>query len=165
MIAAEELREMLTYDPATGVFVWRVDRPQRRVGDIAGSCTLSSQGYRLISVKGTVYRAHRLAWLYVYGAFPTSDLDHIDGDRDNNRIANLRLATKTENSRNRRVAPDNATGFKGVTRATGCKSRFQAHIGIERRLKYLGSFGSAEEAHAAYVEAAKSLYGAFARAA
>src|SRR5687768_770720 len=110
MLTAEKLRELMDYNPDTGVFLYRKRRGRRSAGLEAGSIV---KGYRLISL-GKQYSAHRLAWLYVYGEWPAGDLDHINCVRDDNRIANLREATDSQNNANRTLAPKNSSGFKGV---------------------------------------------------
>lgn len=87
MLTVERLRELLDYDPETGVFRWKEPRRKCRVGEVAGS--LRKDGYVKIQVDGRFYQAHRLAWLCVYGVWPSA-IDHIDGNRANNAIANLR---------------------------------------------------------------------------
>lgn len=148
-LTAEELRKSLNYDPTTGVF--------RRVssGKIAGC---STRGYLSISVLNVEYRAHRLAWLYVYECWPSGQLDHVNGIKDDNRIANLREATVTENQQNARIRKDNTTGFKGVFAFQG---KYRTQIKINGRQTYLGQFDTAEEAHAAYCKAAKEKFGEF----
>lgn len=152
----------LSYDPATGVFV-RVDPPhnnQRLIGKRAGS--LTSNGYWNIRLNGRLWRAHRLAWLFVHGAEPTDQIDHINGIRDDNRIANLRLATNTENGRNRVVSKNNKIGLKGVCRKS-LGERFTATIWVNGKNRHLGYFHTAEAAAAAYDLAAAKYHGEFAK--
>ena len=113
-LTAERLREVLDYGPDTGVFTWKIRTNSRvKVGDVAGA--LRPDGYIQISIDGRLHRAHRLAWLYVTGESPPDQIDHINGVRDDNRIANLRLATSAENKQNlRRAKSRNKTGFLGV---------------------------------------------------
>lgn len=157
---------MLDYDPDTGVFVWRL-RPgatpaertfnARNGGKMAG--TVNGDGYRYISVHDRLYRAARLAWLYVTGEWPALEIDHEDGDVANDRFANLRLADRQEQQRNR-------GSFRGALKGTKRTptGRYEAQIGVGYRNQYLGSFDTAEEAHAAYREAANRIFGQFARA-
>lgn len=143
------------YEPVTGVFT-------RLHGRHAGRADLPApDGYRRVKFLDRHYSAHRLAWLFTFGEWPVICVDHIDGDRGNNAIRNLRLATNAENQRNRR----NAGRFlKGVTlsRSTG---KFQAQIKVEGRVRYLGVFLTEELAHAAYLDAARKHFGEFARSA
>lgn len=153
-LTAERLRELLHYDPETGVFTWKT-KPGRRIrlGAQAGS---AAQGYLEIGVCGGRYRAHRLAWLYVYGVWPKHDIDHIDGNRANNAIANLRDVTRAVNIQNmRRPKPGNKSGYLGVA---PCSSRWSAQVHVAGKKRHLGVFDTPELAHAAYVEAKRRLH-------
>jgi len=110
--AWRSLASVLRYDNETGEFYRVKPRPQDR-GRPAGS--IDNNGYRVISIKAKQFKAHRLAWLYVHGVEPTRMIDHIDGDRSNNRIENLREVTPFENAKNQRMRKDNTSGFTGVT--------------------------------------------------
>lgn len=101
MLAQNDLHQLLNYNPDTGVFTWAQNRPSRygRRGDPAGS--LHSSGYIHIRIAGNLYKAHRVAWCYVHGHWPAEQIDHINQVKHDNRIDNLRLATPSENSRNR----------------------------------------------------------------
>lgn len=158
-VTAERLREVLHYDQDTGVFTWLKPPTSRRqlTGQAAGCW---SGKYRVIGVDGTLYRAHRLAWLHVTGKWPAHGLDHRDGDGGNNKWSNLREASTSENNRNRRG--HGVVSLKGVSRFVR-GSRFRAHIRVNGKGYHLGSFGTAEEAHAAYCAAAARLHGEFAR--
>ena len=149
----ERIRELLNYDPETGVFTWR-QKPARRilVGSVAGNIS-GKRGYRQIEVEGVRFYAHRLAWFYVHGKMPDGDIDHIDGRVDNNAISNLRDVTKTVNMQNmKKPSRHNKTGFLGVYQPTGC-TVFKSTIRINGKPKFLGSFKTAEEAHRAYISA------------
>ncbi len=113
-------------------------------------------------VAGKMYKAHRLAWFYMTGEWPPDQIDHIDGDRDNNRLVNLRKATNAQNGANARLSKNNSSGFKGVSFDTSV-GRWRASIRRNRQLHYLGFFNTPEEAHAAYASAAVQLFGEFAR--
>ena len=114
LIDAPELRRLLSYDPKTGDFRWRVSRGGGvRAGDLAG--TLHSGGYWQIYVNNRLYLAHRLAWLYVYGKWPDKGIDHKNGIRTDNRICNLREATASQNGANKGRLTRNTSGFKGVS--------------------------------------------------
>ena len=160
MITAEELREQFDYDQETGVFTRRVRSSNCiKIGCVAG--TLNSDGYLKFRVNNKRYFAHRLAWLYVHGVWPCAQIDHINGDRDDNRIANLREATCAENSRNSKKRRGGRCRLKGVYIQ---KHRFGAQIRMQGKNIYLGYYATEEEAHAAYVAAAEKEFGAFARA-
>jgi hypothetical protein len=160
----ERLRELLHYDPETGVFTWLVAPNRRiRVGQQAGTAW-EGRGVSYIDIKidGQRYRAHRLAWLYMTGEWPPDETDHRDCDGLDNRWPNLREATSTQNKANTRRRRDNTSGFKGVT-FNKRDRRFQARIKAGDRERHLGCFDTAEEAYAAYCAAAKEHFGEFAR--
>jgi hypothetical protein len=161
-LTAERLREVLEYDPLTGVFRWRVARGAPvggRVGVVAGS--KHPRGYRYVCIDGVSHKEHRLVWLYATGAFPALNIDHRDGNRSNNRLSNLREATTSQNNANARRNRTNKSGFKGVSwhKAAG---RWRAQITMNGRVVHLGHFKKPEEAHAVYVTAATKHFGAFA---
>lgn len=155
-LSAERLREVLNYDPETGVFTRRVGSRKAKVGDIAGGKNWA--GYIQIRVDVTRHMAHRLAWLYVYGRWPNGIIDHIDGNTANNRIANLREADMTINMQNKRQATvANRCGWLGVS--VNDKGKYIAKIGISgKRTKYIGSYSTPEEAHAAYLAEKRRLH-------
>src|SRR5262249_27099557 len=147
-------------DPCTGEFTWLVNAGRHgRVGGAAGHLD-ESQGYVLVGICGESYRAHRLAWFYVHGQWPPQEIDHINGNRADNRIANLRLATDAENAWNASRRSDNSTGYKGVSMYKNGK--FMAYVHKGRKRHHLGYFDTPEAAHAAYVKAAAELHGEFA---
>lgn len=158
MIDADTLRSLLDYDPNTGVFTWRVKRGgTAEIGTVAGC--IKDSGYRVISLYDRLYRAHRLAWLYTYDVWPPDEIDHINGARDDNRINNLREATRKQNSANRRKLSGDLP--KGVVRH---RHKFRAQIRIQGRVKHLGVYATPEQAHSAYCEAAQKEFGAYHRA-
>jgi hypothetical protein len=164
MLTAERLRELVNYDPVKGVITWRVDikgGTWPKAGQVAGSVMWN--GYVRVRIDGRSYAAHRLAWLFMTGAWPAADIDHISGDKSCNKFANLREATKVQNSANVGPKRRNTSGFKGVSRATGSTSRWCARIRKNGRCAHLGTFGTPEEAHAAYCKAAEEHHGQFAR--
>lgn len=155
--SARRIRELLHYNRRTGVFTWRVRTSNRiAVGDVAG--LVSDQGYRLIGVDGVRYRAHRLAWKYVTGRDPVEDIDHRDGNRDNNRWKNLREGDRSFNLENQRRARSNSrTGFLGV-RYQRSIERFIAYIKVRGVGHYLGCFLDPEAAHIVYLMAKRQLH-------
>lgn len=162
-LTAERLRELLHYDPETGVFTWRVRRGMAVAGSVAGN--LNRNGYVNIFVDGRQYKAHRLAWLFVYGEFPSADIDHINGVRNDNRIFNLRDVTTSVNMMNqRRARSDNKLGLLGVHVRTPEKPHYKiskpyrAIIYVSGKSVSVGDFATAEEAHAAYLEAKRRLH-------
>ena len=162
MISEARLKELMTYDPETGDFAFLKRRGYRGAGLKAGSMT--AFGYWRIRIDRREYHAHRLAWLYVYGEWPEKDIDHINAIKTDNRIANLRIATPAQNNANQPLTSRNSSGFKGVTWHKRC-GKWQAAIKVSGRTFHLGLFERAEDAHAAYVNAAKEHYGECARAA
>jgi hypothetical protein len=165
MLTAERLRELLDYDPATGVFTWRVRAGRSAAGREAGWIQRYRKvdiEYRDIRVDGRTYRAHRLAFLWMTGSFPDCLVDHRDGDGLNNRWRNLRCASHAQNHQNRRMDSRNSCGLKGVERNG---PGYSARIGVNGTRLYLGYFDTPEAAHAAYVAAAQHHFGEFARAA
>lgn len=158
MLTQVRLKELLEYSAGTGQFLWKMNRRSVKAGAIAG--TRNSDGYLHIGVDGKYYKAHRLAWLYIYGEFPDKDmqLDHINGRKDDNAISNLRLVTPAVNSQNQRIARiDNACNFLGVS---FYKSRglYVAKIHSDGKQKHIGYFITPEEAYKAYLEAKRELH-------
>lgn len=161
-LTRETLVSALSYNPEAGEFRWAKRSGNRKFGEIAGG--LTDKGYLRIKLFRETYFAHRLAWFYMTDETPIVPIDHIDGNRTNNRFINLRLATPSQNGANRKVLCKNKSGFKGVRWHPGDKG-WRAEITCQHRSYFLGLFASPEDAHCAYVEAAKRLFGEFARAA
>lgn len=155
-LTAERLKELLHYDPETGVFTWRVYRGgTAKQGTIAGG--LIPAGYRIIRLGVNQY-AHRLVWLYVYGRLPTQDIDHIDGNRDNNAFANLREATRSENLQNQRRAKSKiGPGVLGVSWAKH-RNKWLAQITYDGKQHNLGLYNTIEQASAAYLAAKREKH-------
>src|SRR5581483_9439840 len=146
MLTADEWRRVISYDPATGEFTWLVGRKTVRPGDRAGTLC---QGYIRIQFSRKCYAAHRIAWLLSFGEWPACGIDHINGQKHDNRISNLRLATYSQNGCNRGVQRNTLSRFKGVYPITGTNGWF-ARIEINGRKKYLGAFKTRELAADAY---------------
>jgi len=159
VLTQELLKELLNYDPDTGIFTWKVFRGggSPKVGEIAGSPV--TDGYIKIKLAGKLRAAHHLAWLYMTGELPV-ELDHIDRNPANNRWENLRKATSHQNAHNKGKYKNNTTGYKGVFAAPS--GAWHARIRVEGRLKFLGTFSTPELAHKAYCAAADKLHGEFA---
>jgi hypothetical protein len=156
MITAPALREILAYDPASGLLKWRVKMNRSIVvGRVAGSVSRKS-GYRTVRLGRRGYSACRLAWLYVYGVWPTNVIDHKNGKRDDNRLSNLREVTHGENCFNRCRSKNNSSGFKGVSPA---RRRWRADISCNGVVHYLGRFNTPQSASDAYEAAASTLFG------
>ncbi len=158
-VSRERVLEVLSYDPETGNFHWRVRcSPRAPIGSVAG--VIHPWGYRIIGIDGRDYKAHRLAWLVVKGIWPIEDIDHVNRIRSDNRIVNLREATRSENLCNKAVAHSSGTGVKGVQFNKKAK-KFQARIQKNGLSKYLGLFNTLEDARVAYARAAIELHGEF----
>ena len=160
ILTADLLRETLHYDAETGVLTWLVSRGKATVGDVAGA--VNSRGYLVVGLYGSLYVAHRLAWMWVYGKWPDSEIDHINCNRSDNRLVNLREATVSQNRANSSLRKKSVSGFKGVDlyKPTG---RWRARVAYNKLQHNLGYFATAEEAHAAYLVAATKLHGKYAR--
>jgi hypothetical protein len=157
----EDLESRLWYSPEKGEWRRFAVKGGNTISSIAGY--KHRTGYIYIGVCSRYYAAHRLAWFYMTGEWPSRHIDHVNGDPSDNRWENLRLCTVSQNSQNRRRAIVNKTGYKGVSihRETG---KFRARIFLGRRVsKSLGLYATAHEASLAYEKAAKELFGMFAR--
>lgn len=156
-LTQEKLKQLLTYDSETGLFVWSLENKLNpRKGKAAGY--KSSYGYLQIEIGGRAYMAHRLAWLFVYGAWPTFHLDHINGVTDDNRLCNLREVTRKQNMHNRRG--HSKSGYKGVY---WDGKNFQVQLTTNGRKTTLGRYKTAEEAYAHYVREGKRTRGEYFR--
>ena len=157
MITQEYLKSILEYNPETGAFAWKISGKGIRYGVEVG--TVDIHGYRIIRINRKGYKAHRLAWLYVYGRFPER-IDHINCIKDDNRIENLREATNGENRVNSLASKNNKLGVKGIKKTPSGK--FQVNIRIPNgSVKCLGSFDTIEKAKETYNNAAKWFHGEF----
>ena len=153
-LSFEDVSSLLTYDPATGVFTWK-KKPCGvvKAGDIAGN--INNRGYCKIKIKGKQHQASHLAWLLVHGVWPDDQIDHINGTPCDNRIANLRPASCSENQQNRKKPSTNTSGLIG---AFVYRDKFTSQIRRDNKIYYLGVYGTAEEAHQAYVKAKAALH-------
>lgn len=159
-ITQEELKQLLSYDPVTGVFTWLVDRANGKIlaGDEAGH--VRENGYRYISIDYGQFLASRLAFLFMTGNFPPKLVDHKNGKTTDNRWENLRPATHYQNSTNRVYRRRNKTGMKGVSFRPE-RQKFQASIRLEGYQKHLGYFATADEAGEAYKNAEAQYRGSY----
>ncbi len=160
--SAGRVRQLLSYNPETGDFRWLVSsNPKQKVGAIAGS--VGKTGYRRIAIDGIDYQAHRLAWLHYYGTEPKNELDHINRVLDDNRISNLRGASRSQNMANKIVR--NSTGLKCIRYAPDSPlNPWSASITVSGKCIQLGHFPTVVQAASAYIEAAKKYHGEFASA-
>lgn len=156
-LTARRLREVLHYCPETGVFTWRVRIALYiKVGDVAGM--LDHYGYVLIGVDGKKYGAQRLAFFYMTGEWPPHDIDHKNEIRHDNRWDNLRPATRGENNQNRHIANRNSkSGILGVSWAKS-RQKWEVRLTVAGKGVYFGYFDTAEEGHAAYLEAKRRFH-------
>lgn len=147
MLTQEQLKKILKYDKNTGLFVWAVNKPRVRIGQLTGQA-LDRWGYNVICINRKKYKAHRLAWLYVYGVFPTMDLDHINRIKTDNRIENLREVSPVENARNKGPSIRNKSGHVGVSWKKS-HGRWCAQVSRNGVVKHLGLFDDIHSAVAA----------------
>lgn len=157
VLTAERLRYFVAYMPETGGFVRLVATGQRgRYKPGSMKEHIKTNGYARVHVDGAMYAAHRLAWLYMHGRWPDGDIDHINGNRNDNRAANLREVTRAENMQNERKArSNNQCGLLGVSPHG---SSWRAQITVNGVSKKLGSFSTPSEAHAVYLKAKRELH-------
>jgi len=163
-LTQSRLKELLLYDPGTGLCSWRVGRRGVSAGALAGSKT--KRGRIRIKIDYVEYFAHQVAWLYMTGEL-ISQIDHHDLDQSNNRWPNLRRAASSTNGANKRKQQmpwEMASKLKGVYRSRH-KGKWDSRVSCRGKRYFLGSFTSEEAAHAAYVAKATELFGEFARAA
>ncbi len=155
-ITQERLKELLHYDPDTGVFLW-IKKNSRKIsiGKVAGH--IDKQGYWVIGIDKKQFFAHRLAWLYVFGEFPNGLIDHMNRNKTDNRIHNLRVATNSENGQNHKIQKNNTSGITGVFWCKKAK-KWRARVKINKKYKNLGSFHTMEEAKEARKVAEKEFY-------
>lgn len=152
------LRYALSYDSATGEFLWvNPTSPRHKPGDPAGYLS-SYDGYWKITLDHQGFQAHRLAGAYVHGEWPELLLDHINGDRADNRIANLRQATNSENMQNRRGSPSHSSGDLLGVSWHALRGKWRARIRVDGHQRHLGLFETQEAAHAAYLAAKVKLH-------
>jgi hypothetical protein len=156
MLTAETVNARLSYNPISGVFTW-IDGSYR--GKVAGYT--NGYGYIMIRLEGKQYPAHRLAWLITHGELPPAQLDHRDRNRANNAITNLRLATASQNGVNKLATKPSGLP-RGVYFQKGLATKYTALIRVNGKRVYLGTYDTADLAHAAYVSAARKHHGEFA---
>jgi hypothetical protein len=159
MITQERLKEVLSYDSETGVFVWkeRNKKYTKRLNGKEAGC-LRPDGYKTIVIDQRKYPAHRLAFLYINGSMPKFQIDHINGNGSDNRTCNLREANNAENQQNKyNCHSDNYSGLLGVSFYKE-RNVFYSRIQINGKQKHLGYFDTPEEAHKAYLNKKRELH-------
>jgi hypothetical protein len=155
------INKIMTYDPDTGVLYHKAGRRHRQAGRPAG--TITGGGYLRASINRRIYAVHRIVYAIIHGIDPgDNEIDHIDGDRTNNRPSNLRLATKSQNLANGSAYKSTATGFRGVSYRASHR-KFCAQIQVKNQKRHIGYFDTPEKAAIAYDNAASELFGEFAR--
>lgn len=161
-----ELLALLTYEPETGMLRWAITRWKKAAGSVAFSRSPYPKGYQKVRWRGKDYRAHRVIWVMMTGEEPAELIDHIDGDKANNKWANLRAATHSQNCANRK-APKRRRNDAGLPKGVlpAANGAFDASICANHQRIKLGRFPTAEEAASAYAAKAAELFGEFARAA
>ena len=150
----DRVRELFAYSPETGSITWAVRRCGVKCGSEAGT---EFKGYRRVRIDAKLILAHRLAWAIYYGRWPPEQIDHINQNRADNRISNLREASHSDNMVNR-AYPRGASGVTGVSKH---KRGWQAEISVNWKHVYVGIFKTIEEAASARADAAKKQYGNF----
>lgn len=156
MLTQGRLKELLHYDHETGVFTWVVKKGSRATkGSVAG--WVDKDGYICITVDKRKYKSHRLAWLYVYGEWPISQIDHINRSTGDNRLSNLREATGLLNQQNRKTPSSNTSGHTGVNWHKA-SSKWIARITVNYKMVYLGVFEEINDAIKCYAEAKQKLH-------
>ena len=156
-LTQERVKELLHYDPLTGMWEWRVRRGRGAPGRPAGTL---SHGYRVIKVDRVFYPAGRLAIFYMTGVFPKHDTDHHDRNISNDKFENLRPASRSENNANAPANRRSGTGARGVHFHKGAK-RFRVQITKNRKTISLGYCDTIEEGSARYLRWAKEIHGEF----
>jgi hypothetical protein len=156
MITQDKVQSLFNYDSETGIFTRKVKTTAKtKIGDVVGYD--NKNGYKKISIDNKLYFSHRLAWLYVYGVWPEKGLDHINRNRSDNRLCNLRLANQSENTQNTAIRKNNTSGYKGVT---FCKNtnKWISQIMINYKHIYIGKYETPEIAYEQYINMAKKLH-------
>ncbi len=155
ILTYERLRELFDYDPETGITSWKVAHHRNAV---VGAPThfVTPHGYASTSIDKKLYVTHRLIWLYCYGRMPTGDVDHINGVRTDNRIANLREVSRAGNLQNLRNA--NSTSTSGLLGVCVNKDKWQARITVLGKQISLGTYLTPMLAHQAYLTAKRQLH-------
>jgi hypothetical protein len=148
------VKDMLHYDPESGIFTWRQRLSQRAKIGMQAGCVSTVSGYVLLGIQRKLFHAHRLAWFYVHGAWPKHQIDHINGNRSDNRLVNLRDVPNQVNSQNTRPKANRLVGAS-LHKKSG---RWMARIVVKGKCVSLGYHASAQEAHAAYIAAKRRLH-------
>ena len=146
MLLQNRLKELLCYNESTGVFKWLHSKGTSKAGNVAGRLI---NGYRVIKIDGQSYFAHRLAWLYAYGNFPERHIDHINRNKDDNSIINLRDVSREANQHNHGKRADNTSGYRGVW-FNKARNKYEARVRFNGKRILIGYFLNPEDASKAY---------------
>jgi len=156
----EEIHKYFIYIPETGVFLNRITRSNQAKEGHQSGC-VDQTGYIYIYFKMTRLLAHRMAWMYMYGIEPDGQIDHINGDRTDNRIANLRVSTAHQNARNRGLSKNSSTGFKNIS-WNAERGSWEVSIKMNGKKAFFKRFKILQEAQRAAISAREELHGEFA---
>lgn len=157
ILTQERLKELLSYDPETGVFIWVKPTSNRaKAGSVAG-CLKRNDSYSQIQIDKKLYLAHKLVFLYVYGELPSREIDHINRVKHDNRLSNLRFCSRSENNQNTKIRSDNTSGAKGVSWSTFYK-KWHAYIKVNGKRTHCGYFERFDDAVAARAVLEKRLH-------
>lgn len=159
-ITYEYIREYMTYDPSTGECRLKrsVKHSRKKIGDLVGS--VQKNGYLVASISNIRVLLHRLIWLYMTGKFPVEYIDHINGNKGDNRFSNLREATAQQNNFNSSLSTRNTTGYKGVSYCKQMK-KYKAGYKLNKKIYHIGYFDTPEQASAAYINAVAPIHGEY----
>lgn len=156
-VTHEKLLDILHYDESSGLFTWKESRlgTKPKTKKNAGC---NSRGYVVVRIDGVLYGAHRLAWFYVHGKWPDKHIDHIDGNKSNNAIANLRDVTRAQNMQN--IKGTRSHSKSGLLGVVFCKTtgRWKVEIQTRKKRKWVGRFDTQAEASAAYLKAKREMH-------
>lgn len=155
-LSQDKLKSIFGYDPLTGVVTWKEKRSNIAKGSVAGC--LHGSGYKIITIDSATFKLHRVIWVLVFGHIPSGFyIDHINGNKIDNRLENLRLATNSQNQQNRPAPKNNSSGYRGVTWHKAV-NKWMARICHKGQRKTIGFFDTPEDAYKAYKEEAKKLF-------
>jgi len=156
MLTQEYLKSILSYDPETGLFLWKEKKQGRKKNKIAGHQRID--GYVELEINYKRFLAHRLAFYYIYGIFPKEDIDHVNGIKNDNRFLNLRTANRSENMQNvKNHRKDNKSGFLGVS-FNKQYGKYVAQLVLNKKHVHISFHDNPENAHEAYIEAKRKLH-------
>lgn len=155
MLTQSQVKKLFEYDQLTGNLIWKINLVHHKIKGKTAGC-LNAEGYRKVTINKHTYMVHRIIWLWHYGFWPKIGLDHINGDKIDNRINNLREATEAENNQNKRKhQSNNKSGYLGVSPH---EKKWQAVITINKKQIYLGLYDDPELAHAAYINKKREVH-------